>query len=91
MYTYIFGIEVDLSKFSGPTKEIVDTVNKSMKEFGFDEKLIVRQVVSYYTISNPTELTRDQIEKIRGIANDHFRTTLPEYDIEVTGPTLKIG
>lgn len=80
-YKYIYDIEADLSKVSSEVKETIDSVNKTMEEFGFHEKMIVRQVIHSFVITTDEALTPDKIETIRTLAHTSFREKFPSYDI----------
>ena len=64
-YTYEYRITIDVSSVCSDAKNIIDEVNKNMREFGFDETMIVSQELSILKINSKRKLTNEEIATIR--------------------------
>mgnify|MGYP000871419227 CR=1 FL=1 len=80
---YRFQVTVDLSKLSPEVGKITGSVNKSMSEFGFDEKMILRTETCSVTLTTENPVTKAQLELIRDELETSMTEKVGEYDLRI--------
>lgn len=80
---YRFPVTVDLLKFSPEVGKCIESVNETMSDFGFHEKLLLRTAIYSVTITTESPATKAQLEFIRDELEMNMREKMGEYDLRV--------
>lgn len=70
---YELELRFDVSSFSNKAKNLMDSVNSTMHNFGFNENISLMSGPISIEITSNKKLNRDQIEHIRRTYHDHFQ------------------
>ncbi len=87
MPAYIIPVTCDLGKTLPSVGEMVDSVNSTMKDFGFDEKMCIRSQIMTVTLETERELTEQEKFQIQGMLQASYDEKLPEKDFQVASPS----
>jgi len=83
---YEFVFSINMGKALPSVGKIVDSVNETMHEFGFSEKMLV--VSSFPVIlTSSRELTEEEQTKAGQIMLEGYKEKLPTYEIELVSIT----
>lgn len=80
---YRFPVTVDLSKFLPEIGKYIESVNETMSDFGFHEKLPSRTAIYSVTITTESPATKAQLEFIRDEFEMNMREKMGDYDLRV--------
>lgn len=73
-----------------PFGEIIDEVNKTMKGFGFDEKLGVRSTCITTRLESPVELPKEEVNKAKALIMQVFNEQHPEWLAKIENTMIEI-
>jgi hypothetical protein len=86
MPIYLIPITCDLGKTLSSVGEIVDSVNDSMANFGFPEKMALRSEICTMRLDAKRALTGEEKQKIHAMMQKTYQEKLPDNDIQVAPP-----
>ena len=74
-------IRIPFSSISKPVKALEDSVNTTMSEFGFHEKMQITTVIPM-TITASEPMTKEQIELLKNMTVEHYTEAFGSASIE---------
>lgn len=75
--TYVATFRVDLGQLLPTVGRMTDSMNKTMREFGFSEKLVIESETPMLEVSVSRALTGDELEKLSRIIDEQVHQRLP--------------
>lgn len=80
---YSIEISVDLSGISPTFNDLNQSINRSMANFGYPEKIVIRQTYIMGYITTPRPLTQDEINHIAALYIEEVQKSHPEWNTKV--------
>lgn len=74
-YIYDIFIDIDLSTVSPNVKKMMDSVNNTMHDFGFNEKATIISTTKIFELSTCKELTIKDKSTVETVINDALAST----------------
>jgi hypothetical protein len=81
-YEYNFKFTIDPTAILSPVKDLVDSVNKTMEGFGFNEKMGLRSPGLTCKVTSSVELNNAQIELIKDTYLMTCAKHVPDWKVE---------
>ena len=82
--TYNIMANLDPCQLVPAMGEVVTSLNKTMHDFGFLEKLRLQSNVKLASISSLRELTSPELQKIAELTEQEFQAKLPNWKVKIT-------